>query len=59
MVVADLNVFGLVVSPFEADAPLFVDADGVLAFAVALECFELIAGRDAEIIEFVGSVEHA
>ncbi len=45
MIVADFNVFSVVVFPFEADAPLFVDPDGVLAFAVAFEGFELVSRR--------------
>jgi hypothetical protein len=31
---------------------LVIDADGVLAFPVALERFEAIAGRDGEVVEF-------
>jgi hypothetical protein len=36
---------------------LVIDADGVLAFAVALERFEAIAGRDGEEVEFGDGVD--
>ena len=31
--------------PLEASPPLVIDAEAVLVFAVALECFEAIAGQ--------------
>ena len=37
--------------PSEADAPLVVDADAVLSFALAFKRFEAVAGREAEKIE--------
>lgn len=43
---------GSVRFPAEADAPLVIDADGVLALPVAFERFEAIAGRDGEVVEF-------
>ena len=41
----------------EADAPLIVDADGVLAFAVAFERFQPIAGRNAKLQQFRDGVK--
>jgi hypothetical protein len=52
MVIDDFDFMGSVRFPAEADAPLVIDADGVLAFPVALERFEAIAGRDGEVVEF-------
>jgi hypothetical protein len=36
MIVRDLHVVGVAIPPDETDAPLVVDADAVLAFAVAV-----------------------
>jgi hypothetical protein len=46
VIIDDLHLVGIAVIPDEADAPLVVDADAVLSFAVALECFESVAGGD-------------
>jgi hypothetical protein len=43
-VVDDLDLVGVTVVPAEADAPLVVDADAVLAVAITLERFEPVAG---------------
>jgi len=45
MVVDDLDIFGIAVAPHEADAPLSVDANRVLADAISFQRLELIAGR--------------
>jgi len=39
----DIYRTGRPARPFEAESPLVVDADTVLALAVALECFEPIS----------------
>ncbi len=52
MVVHNLNIMGSVRLPPEANAPLIVDAHGVLAFAVALEGFQAIAGRNPQLSQF-------
>ena len=57
VVVDDLDVEGIGGAPDEADAPLIVDADAVLACTVALERLEPIAGRDAKVGEGVGRIE--
>lgn len=48
MVVGDFDVVRVAVFPSEANAPLAVNAYAVLAFAVAGEGFEVIAGRNSE-----------
>ncbi len=45
VLVDDLDVEGLGGAPDEADAPLIVDADAVLASAIAPERLEALAGR--------------
>ena len=57
MVVDDLDVEGIGGAPDEADAPLIVDADAVLASTIALEKLEAIAGRDAKVGEGIGRIE--
>lgn len=53
----DLDKVGIPAVPAEADAPLVVDADAVLAGAVSGELFEAVAGWDAEVGERFGGVE--
>jgi hypothetical protein len=43
MIVDYLDIIHTVSLPAEADAPLVVDSNAVLAFAIATECFQLIA----------------
>ncbi len=57
VVIDDFNIVWAVDFPEEADAPLVVNADGVLAFAVALECFQSVAWRDGKVVEFGDGVE--
>ena len=57
VVVDDLDVEGIGGAPDEADAPLVVDADAVLACTIALERLETIAGRNAKVCEGVGRIE--
>jgi hypothetical protein len=45
VVVHNLNVESIPVTPQETDTPLVVDADAVLAFSVALQRFQMIAWR--------------
>ena len=48
VVVHDLDRVGAFASPYEAQAPLVVDANTVLAPAIALQCFQMVTGRDAQ-----------
>jgi hypothetical protein len=57
VVVNDLNVLRSRRGPAEADAPLVVDADTVLSFAVALERLKPIAGRGTQELECRGGLE--
>jgi hypothetical protein len=49
---------GTSLCPYEADAPLLVDADAVLTRPVAFQRFEAIVRRHGEIAEQLGVVEH-
>ena len=57
VVVDDLDVEGIGGAPDEADAPLIVDADAVLAATIALERLEPVAGRNGQVGEGVGRIE--
>lgn len=57
MVVHNLDVRRIAVFPSEADAPLLIDPDAVLTFAVTLERFQLIRGWDREISKVDRAVE--
>ena len=59
MIINNLDPEGVHVSPPKADPPLVIDANTVLAGAIALELLQTIAGRDAEIIELLGGVDDA
>ncbi|KVX94403.1 hypothetical protein WL10_08400 [Burkholderia ubonensis] len=58
MIVKDLDVGGAVVGPFEADPPLLVDTDAVLAIPITVKCFEPVAGRRPQVAQFFRSSDH-
>ena len=51
MVIDDLHLIGVAAPPNEADPPLVIDPDAVLAGASGFERFEPVAGRLSQIIE--------
>ena len=51
VVIHYLYVFNACCCPAKADAPLIIDADAVLAEAVALQRFEAISRRHPQIIQ--------
>src|SRR3989344_4537723 len=57
VIVHDLHVIGVAVAPREAYPPLIVDADAVLALAVALKGFKPIAGRHTQRIQHGRRIE--
>jgi hypothetical protein len=57
VVVGDLDVIGVPVDDPEANSPLVVDGDGVLAFPVAFELVKAIAGRNLQVVEAGGLVD--
>src|SRR6185437_4847178 len=50
MIVHDFRVPRLAVAPDKTDPPLLVDADAVLPGPVALEPFQAVAGRIAQVV---------
>lgn len=57
MVIDDLDLVSISVFPDEAEAPLIVDSDAVLAPAGTPEAFQPIAGRHGQIVELSSPVQ--
>jgi hypothetical protein len=49
MIIDDLYIKGVAVSPDKADTPLFVDADTVLAFSIAVQGLQVIRRRKTKV----------
>lgn len=58
MVIYDLDVKSIAVLEAKAYAPLIVDANAPLSFAVTAQGFQPIARRGAEVFECVGVIQH-
>ena len=56
MVVNDLNPFWTSVAPPEADTPLIVDSDTVLARAITTQTLEPVARRNPEVLQTARSI---
>jgi hypothetical protein len=57
VIVYDFDVLDSACGPDETHAVFVIDADGILAFAVTLERFQPISGRDPQVVELLGKVE--
>jgi hypothetical protein len=57
MIIYDFDFMGVLTHPTKAEAPLVIDANAVLASALAFESFQAIAGRKAQDVESVGGIE--
>lgn len=58
MVIDDLNVIGIAAFPDEADAPLLVDPDAVLSFAVMMQRLQVVGRRDAQGLKEARGIQH-
>ena len=58
MVVDDLDLPRCPVVPGEANAPLVVDADGVLPSPFASQGLQAVARRNTQVIELAGCIDH-
>ena len=56
MVVNDLNPFWTSFAPPEADTPLIVDSDTVLARAITAQTLEPVARRNPEVFQMARSI---
>src|SRR3990172_12888877 len=57
VVVADLHVVSIVLSPTEADPPLVVDSNAVLSGAIPRQPLEPVARRCAEVLETLCAID--
>ena len=57
MVVNDLNPFWTSVAPPEANTPLIIDSDTVLARTISAQTLEPVARRNPKILETTRSVD--
>ncbi len=57
VVVCDFDFVGITILPAKADSVLVIDADAVLAFAVAAQRLEPIAGRHGEFPQIAHSIQ--
>jgi hypothetical protein len=56
MIVDDLDIMGVAVTPSEANAPLVVDSDAVLPFAIPGEPLQPITGWRPQVFEIASIV---
>jgi len=56
MVVNDCDFKRIASSPAEADAPLIVDPDAMLALSVAFQSFESVSRWDAKVVQSAGAM---
>jgi len=59
MIVSNLHVVRITFAPFEADAPLVIDADAMLSGPIAAQFLQPIGRRSAQIIQGDSIVDHA
>ena len=57
MIIDDFDVVGVPVGPSEADAPLIIDPNAVLAGSISAQLFQAIAGWDTKIVQYCGCVD--
>jgi hypothetical protein len=57
VIIDDLDIVGAVIAPGETNPPLIIDADRVLPSPVALERFESVAWRRAQVIKYSGAIQ--
>src|SRR5665213_2514378 len=58
VIVADFDIFRLSFLPSKTDSPLLVDPDGILAISVTRQKLQPVAGRDTQIVQMAGGVQH-
>ena len=59
MVIGNLDVVGVTITPLKAHAPAVIDPKAVLSCSVPRQLFEAIGRGDLQIRERMGIVEHA
>ena len=59
VVVDNLDVVGVPISPCKADTPAVIDSNAILSCSIPCQLFQTIGRRKLQIIEDIGIVEHA
>jgi hypothetical protein len=57
VVINNFNIVSIAVNPFEADTPLVIDPDAVLAFTASAQSFKPVAWRHKQVLKRFGSME--
>jgi hypothetical protein len=57
VVIHYLNISRPLRRPHETDAPLIINADAVLPFAVAIQRLKPIAGRRRQVLQKIGGIQ--
>jgi len=58
MIIHDLDVVSVALSPHETDPPLIVDSNAMLTLTVAVKLLQAVAGRDAQVLQRLCVVQH-
>ena len=58
MIVGDLDLESIALPPNEANPPLVVDPNAVLALAVAQELFEVVSRRNIQICQAIRCIQN-
>lgn len=59
MIILNNDIVGIAFFPAEADAPLLIDTDAELSFAVSLKCFETVRWRNTQVVEVNRLIKHS
>lgn len=59
VIIRDFNIVGVAVFPPKTDTPLVVDPNAPLTRAIPAQFFEMVGGRDSQIVDSDGVVYHA
>jgi len=59
MIIRDLYLKGIPLSPLKADSPLIIDAYAVLPRPISGELFQPVRRRDSQIVERYGVIQHS
>jgi hypothetical protein len=58
MIIVNLHVECVTISPNKANAPLIVDTNAPLTFPISVQRLQAIAGRRGQVSKFRGSLYH-
>ena len=57
VVIDDFDIVRITFSPFKTDAPLVIDPDAMLSFAVALQGLQPVAWRHPQVLQTEGAMQ--